>query len=177
MRRRELLAGVLGLGVLGGGAALANSGTSFINDEGIAPVQVETLDAPGSEPGTMLVPEPDTVTVVDVFRTSCTECKPQLEQLRTTHDAVGDRATFVSVTNAVLGGSLTRDDITDWWREYGGPWPVAVDNEGQVTQAVGATGLPFTAIVDATGEVAWTHLGVADGESVAEAVTTTLEQE
>lgn len=175
--RRHLLAGVAGAGLLGagvvgsgavdvdgsdGGGRLPRSG----GNDGRLPVQVATLDAPGSTAGTANVPASGAPTVIDCFATWCGPCVEQMGALGTVYDRYGDRATFVSVTNERFGGGLSRADIRAWWRDNDGRWTLGHDPEGDLLAALGASGLPYLAVADASGSIVRTHGGVASVETL-----------
>ncbi|MDZ7688327.1 MAG: thioredoxin domain-containing protein [Halobacteriales archaeon] len=126
VRRREIIAGALGLAVLGGGAVYA----SRPSDSGaVQPVEVETLDAPGSEAGVVEVPSTGEVSVVEFFATWCRVCAGMMENLNEVNDRIGDEVQFVSVTNEPVGHTVTREDVTDWWRDHDGAWTVGIDDD------------------------------------------------
>ena len=165
MKRRDFLAragaGTLGLGVLAGGAYVATEGLP--TDSGRLPVAVETMDAPGSTAGTLDVPVPGAVTLVDVFATWCKPCSEQMETLAPLHEEYADAGDvrFVSVTNERIGGTLSRADVRDWWRDHDGSWTLGLDPENELLSALGGASVPFLAVATPDGRVAWTHGGVA----------------
>ncbi len=166
MRRRELIAGALGLGTVGVGAYLAtNSETGTVE-----PTEVETIDAPGSEAGTKAVPERGTVSVVKFFATWCTTCASMMPEVRAAHEGVGDGAEFVSVTYEPLGHSVTRDDVAEWWQDHDGAWTVAHDAEFELTEALGVAGVPTTAVLDAQNRVVLNEGGYKTEDEFVEAV-------
>ncbi|MFB6092241.1 MAG: TlpA family protein disulfide reductase [Haloquadratum sp.] len=175
MNRRQLLTAVGGLG-LTGGSVLAASGHLPV-PSGVAlggrraaetglPLEVEAIDAPGSEAGRVTVPVPDTPTVIDLFATWCAPCKEQMDALSAVHAEYADRAAFVSVTNERIGGALSRDDVREWWRTHDGAWTVGLDPESDLMAALGASGLPYLAIADAAGRIRWRHAGVASAATL-----------
>jgi thiol-disulfide isomerase/thioredoxin len=166
--RRHVLAGLAGTGLLGAGLV----GTGVVGSGGGGgdgdrlPLEVATLDAPGSTAGTQQVPAAGTPTVVDCFATWCGPCVEQMDALGTVHDRYADRVAFVSVTNERLGGGLTREDLRAWWRDNDGDWALGHDPEGDLLAALGANGLPFLAVADGAGTVTWTHGGVASARTL-----------
>jgi thiol-disulfide isomerase/thioredoxin len=181
MKRRQLLAGAGGLALTGGAAWVAFGGgsralLSAADDDGPGAgasgteegpsadygVTVDTLEAPGSTAGTQRLPVPGTVTLLDLFATWCLPCEAQMESLRAVHDDLGDEVAFVSVTNEAFSeNSLTAEDVADWWREHDGDWTLGHDPATVVHGQVGASGLPYLVLTDATGRIVWTHAGVA----------------
>jgi hypothetical protein len=163
MNRRRFLAGVAGAGALAGGAWLARSGGTA---DALEPVTVETLDARGSSSGELTLFDGG-VAVVDLFATTCPPCKPQVGNLANAREELDVQ--FVSVTNQMLGGTLTKGDLRNWWADAGGNWPVALDADGAVTRTLGARNLPYTAVVDGD-RVAWAEAGTTDPATVVSAV-------
>lgn len=169
MKRRDLLAGLGSLAVLGGGGALA-MGAFDQENPGVDTVELETLAAPGSEAGTMAVPEQGSVTFVELFATWCTVCQSMMPRLAEVHDAVGDDVQFLSVTNEPLGNTVTKDDVAEWWATHDGDWTVAADTDLDLTQRLDATGVPFAAIFDEQNRVVWTHRGRASAPDLEDAI-------
>lgn len=164
MNRRQVLTGLAGLGLTGGSAwALRND---FSSGSSGLPVRVETIDAQGSESGGVRVPVAESPTLVDLFATWCAPCEKQMAALGAVHGGYADRVRFVSVTNERVGGTLSRDDLRAWWREHDGAWTVGLDPESDLMSALGADGLPYLALVDATGEIRWTHGGVSSASTL-----------
>lgn len=154
MRRRNLLATLGGLGVVGSGVAVFRRR----DDDAVSPVRIETLDAPGSDAGERRVPEPGAVTVLEFFATWCSTCATYMETLGTVHDAVD--AEFVSVTNEPVGVSVERSDVVDWWRTHDGAWTVGLDSELELTTSLDASAVPYTVVFDAANEVVYADAGV-----------------
>lgn len=178
MDRRDLLSGIAGAGLLGaGGAAYAltrgSAGNGTGEDRPFA-VEVEALDAPGSESGQLTVPLADRPTLIDLFATWCVPCRAQIESLTALHADYGDRVGFVSVTNERVGETLSRGDVRSWWERHDGGWTVGLDPDSTLMRELTASGLPYLAVVDAAGEVTYTHGGVASRERLAGALEEAL---
>jgi thiol-disulfide isomerase/thioredoxin len=159
-----------------GSEAAPGSGTPGETAAGIRPVTVETVKTGHSTTGEMTVPDPDSVTVIDVFATWCTGCDEQLRRLAAASERVPAETTFVSVTNQAIGGGLTRDDIRSFWREHAGRWPVALDDDGALTTRLGVRGLPHTAVTDPAGRIVFQEQGVTTTDAVVDAVERTAGQ-
>jgi hypothetical protein len=84
-----------------------------------------------------------------------------MDRLVPVYESFGGRVAFVSVTNERVGGGFTVDEIRQWWADHDGRWTVGHDPESRLMSELGAGGLPFLALADASGEVVWTHRGVA----------------
>lgn len=166
MRRRDVLVGLAGLATVAGAAVTLGSSDAA----GIDPVEVETLDAPGSTAGTAMVPERGRVSIVEFFATWCTICAASMPVLRDVHDRAGDDVQFTSVTNEPLGHSISRQDVTDWWVEHDGAWPVGVDPDLVLTERLEATGVPTLVVLDAENRVTYTHVGKPNADAVLDQV-------
>lgn len=174
MRRRELVAGAAGLVVAGGGAAVAFGDLDLGGDDhAVEPVELETIDAPGSAAGTTLVPEPGRVTFLELFATWCDVCERMMPQLAAVHDEVGEDVQFVSVTNEPVGVTVTRDHVAEWWADNGGNWTVAVDRELELTERLDvAASVPYAFVLDESNVVVWSDRGYKSADELREAIET-----
>lgn len=189
MRRRELVAGIGSLGVLAGGAGIVTGGLrlpSFETDGAASagdggtdgPIEVETIDARGSEAGTTTVPG-DAVAVVTFFVTGCGNCQAQIPRLADARSRlVGDAndPTFLSVTYQ-SSEDVPDDELSDWWRTHGGNWSVGYDSESDLAATYGAVGYPVTVVVDERGEKRWDYVGIASADELVDGVEPVLESD
>lgn len=159
MNRREAIAGVASLGVVGVGGAVAFRSRLFDGGERIDPVGIETIDAPGSEAGTALIPDADRPTVVEFFATWCTVCARMMPDIAAVEADLGDDVWFVSVTNEPIGHTVSREDVRAWWREHGGEWTVGYDTDLDLTRALDLSDTPTTILLDPNGRVLETDRG------------------
>lgn len=159
MNRRDLIAGIGSLGVLAGAGVLATRGPSLLESDdgsprnGGEPIELETIDAPGSEAGTLTVPEPGQAMVVDFFATTCTTCAslmPTVAEARGKAEGV----TFLSVT-----GEREPEPIREWWEEHEGNWAVAMDPRFTLYERYEVVGTPTTVAIDGTGATHWRSEG------------------
>jgi thiol-disulfide isomerase/thioredoxin len=157
MKRRQAIAALGGLALTGGAGYVAFNGLGTGGER----VTVDTIEAQGSESGRQQIPVPGQPTLVDLFATWCVPCIAQMRSLVPVYETFGDDVVFVSVTNERVGGGLTLDDIRQWWASHDGRWTVGHDPESRLMNTLGAGGLPFLALADASGDVVWTHRGVA----------------
>ncbi|SEQ26704.1 TlpA family protein disulfide reductase [Natrinema salaciae] len=170
MRRREVLAGAAGLAVLGGGAVAIGEWTPLESDTAIEPIELETIDAPGSDAGTAMVPERGRVTFVELFATWCTVCEGMMEPLADVHAEVGGDVQFVSATSEPVGNTVTREDVATWWRDHDGNWPVALDTDLELTEALDASGVPYAFVLDETNAVTWSGRGAKSADEIRTAI-------
>ncbi|THE66537.1 TlpA family protein disulfide reductase [Salinadaptatus halalkaliphilus] len=171
MRRRDCLAGVAAVGASGIGAAYALGGIDRFGDDGIDSFELETLAAPGSEAGMATVPEPGRVTFLELFATWCDVCERSMPAKGDAYETVEDRdCQFVSVSNEPIGNTVTRDDVADWWATHDGRWPLAIDDDLELTAALDATGVPYGFVLDEANVVTWSHRGETAADELREAL-------
>ena len=186
MNRRELIAGVGSLGVLGGaGAVLWNGLPSFgdnspgsADDESTGdPLEVETIDAQGSEAGSITVPD-DSVMAIMFFSTGCGSCQTQMQELGPAReelaDQYGDAVRVMSVTYQTPE-TKPEDELREWWTTHDGDWHIGYDS-GLAT-SYNVVGFPVTIVVDTNGDKQWEENGVQSADRIVEAVESVLEAE
>lgn len=161
MRRRELLAGVGSVGVLGAAGAVAFGGVpSTDGDDGDGggqpePMAIETIEAPGSEAGEIEIPATGEPTFIDFFATWCAPCETQMPALAEANDRVGDEVRFVSVTSE----GISEDEIVEWWETHDGGWLLGRDRTAELAARYNQPGLPYAVAIDASGTVRWSEPG------------------
>jgi len=174
MRRRELLAGIGSVGVLGGAGLVAIRGLPSFGEEatgsenGDPPEQltIETVDAPGSRDGSVAVPSTDRPTFIDFFGTWCPPCIEQMPALGEASDRVGDSVLFISVTTEAVGRALPEAELVDWWETHDGDWLLGVDPNAELAARYLAGGYPSAAAIDASGTVQWSDSGVKTADEL-----------
>ncbi|WP_435348741.1 TlpA family protein disulfide reductase [Haloarchaeobius sp. HRN-SO-5] len=167
MNRRTLLAGV------GGGVAVGLGARFALSSDGpdtLEPATVDAVGPDGGDAGAVTVPGSGVPTVVDLFATSCRPCDDQVAALSTARERLDVDATFVSVSNELVGERLTRRDVADWFADAGGTWTVALDDDSTLIHRLGAREIPFTAVVAPDGRVTWSESGVTSADRVVEEV-------
>ncbi|ELY49616.1 TlpA family protein disulfide reductase [Natronorubrum sulfidifaciens] len=185
MRRREFLAGVGSVGVVAGAGAVAVYGlpsTDSLRDgdgEGdrYDPLEIETIDAPGSDAGTIQVPDPDQPTFVDFFGTWCAPCIEQMPALAEANERIGDDVVFCSVTseNVGDGGALSEAELVEWWDDNDGNWTVGLDPTAELTARYLEGGYPSAVAIDASGRVQWADSGVKTADELVAGIEQALE--
>ncbi|WP_252698833.1 TlpA family protein disulfide reductase [Natronosalvus vescus] len=177
MRRRELLAGIGSLGILAAGGAVAMGGASSIQSSlqhrfgpDVDQLELETVDARGSEPGTIALPSLEQPTFIDFFGTWCPPCVEQMPALADAHDHLGDTVTFVSVTLE----NAPDDDIADWWGEHDGQWTIARDRTAELAERYGLSGYPYAVAIDEHGVERWSDAGVKTADELIDGIERAL---
>jgi len=185
MNRRELVAGIGSVGVLGGAGGYVWLGLPSIGADGprsgesedSGPLDVETIDAPGSEAGSFEVPG-DGVTVIMFFVTACGNCQSQMPLLADAHeelvDSHGDAVRMLSATYQ-SPESMDSETLRDWWDTHEGNWPVGY--ESGLATSYGVVGYPTTIVVDSDGEKQWRETDVLGTDRIVAAVESVLEDD
>lgn len=176
MRRREMLAGVASLGTLGAGAAAAVYGLPSRDDDGERrhdPVEITTVEASGSQAGTVRIPNEGRPTFVDLFATTCTVCQEQMPTLGEVYDEFGDEMTFLSVTNESRS-VVSDDELGTWWADHDGRWTVGRDVTSELIVHYG-TATPTAVLFDADGRVVWEDTGRKAAEEFQENIRPVVE--
>ena len=185
MRRRELLAGIGSVGVLGGAGLIAIRGLPSFGEEpagsenGDPPEQltIETVDAPGSRDGSVAVPSTDQPTFIDFFGTWCPPCIEQMPALGEASDRVGDSALFLSVTTEAVGRALPEAELVDWWETHDGDWLLGVDPNAELAARYLAGGYPSAVAIDASGTVQWSDSGVKTADELVAGIETAIDDD
>lgn len=190
MRRRDVIAGLGSLGILGAGGVLAARGVPSLDDgdeqeEDHEPVELETLEATGSEAGTITVPQEGQVMVVDFFATWCDICEAQMPTFLEAREQVDDDVQFVWVTSeAPVPSEEDKESIVNEWEEKfvtweeddGRDWTLALDPRMDLTTRYDAHGrIPTTVAIDGDGEDHWRSTGEKTAEEIVDGVETALE--
>jgi thiol-disulfide isomerase/thioredoxin len=167
-RRAVLGAGGVALAGLAGCTSLSG-GSGGTDGRGgattAARLQLDTYEVGGSTGETVPVREAGTVTLLDFFATWCAPCKPMMAELRQV------RADFPDIHMLSITWEREEGAIRDFWREYEGTWNVASDPQLQTGEKYGVGGqLPTTLLLDADGNEAWRHVGLARADKIGERV-------
>jgi len=155
MNRRRLLAGLAGVGVVGGGWAASSgwSASDASSDEAAtAEFTVDTIDAPGSSAGTLSVPG-DRPTFVDFVSVGCEVCSASMPALTTFHAEYGESVRFVSLSTDPVGFSVEKASLREWWADHDGAWPLGVDTQLSVANQLDVSSVPTAVVIDTDGQV------------------------
>ncbi|WP_126664224.1 TlpA family protein disulfide reductase [Haloterrigena salifodinae] len=185
MKRRAFIAATAvlaaGSGCLEGGADSDDDGNSDESNE--SAVELTTVDAPGSEGGTIDVPSRGQIQLVNCIRITCPTSRAMLsrvgearEELATAREVGPDGDVHVvSVVDEYSGSASSPSELSDWWAQQDGDWTLAVDEDGALFEDYGVTGTPTTLAVDGTGEVHWRDEGGTTANNLVNGVETALE--
>ncbi|MFD1564350.1 TlpA family protein disulfide reductase [Haloarchaeobius amylolyticus] len=181
MRRRDVLAGLGSVGVIGGAGAVALGGLPSLDGETddekepVEPRTVETIEAPGSEAGEVRLPAADQPTFIDFFATWCDPCEEQMPALIEAHDQLGDDVRFVSVTNEAVGRSVTKAEVVDWWERNDGNWTLGIDPTAELSAQYSIAGIPYAVAIDASGRIQWSAGGQKSTDEFVSGIEQALE--
>ncbi|NGM71526.1 redoxin family protein [Natronolimnobius sp. AArcel1] len=186
MRRRDILAGIGSAGVVAGAGAVAIYGLPSVDDltgedDGYAddPLEIETVDAPGSEAGTVQIPDPEKITFIDIFGTWCPPCIEQMPALGEASDRIGDgdEIQFLSVTNESIGENraITMDELLEWWREHDGDWTLGLDPSAELTERYLQGDYPSAVAIDTAGRVQWGDSGIKTADELVDGIEQAFE--
>ena len=160
MNRRRILAGLAGIGVVGGGWAASSGWTADggAGDDGAgedtptAEFTVETIDAPGSSAGTLSVPG-DRPALVDFVSVNCEVCSASMPALTTFHAEYADSLRFVSLSTDPVGFSVAKSSLREWWADHNGAWALGVDDQLSVANQLEVRSVPTAVVVDSAGRI------------------------
>lgn len=102
------------------------------------------------------------VVLLNFWATWCEPCTRELPALETAHQELGEQGL------AVIGVNLTDDEVAQgrdqatirsFLAQYGVTYPVAMDVEGEVTNAYRVFPLPTSFFIDGEGRIRYVHIG------------------
>lgn len=109
------------------------------------------------------------VVLLNFWATWCEPCKRELPALEQAHQTYGDQGL------AIIGVNLTDDEqaqggsetqIRAFLDQYGVTYPIALDMEGEVTNAYRVFPLPTSFFIDPQGRIRYVHIGELTLEDV-----------
>ena len=162
-RRRFLAASSMAVATLAGCTQVRDVSGGDDGEEtstGSGGLRLETLDVDGSPGEPIRVEPPGEVVLLDFFATWCEPCKPQMAELRTVHENAPDLH-MLSIT-----WENERAAVREFWQEYEGTWPVALDPRVKAGSTYDVNGLPTMVVLDADGTEVWRHTGLAKAATI-----------
>ncbi|RKD95687.1 TlpA family protein disulfide reductase [Halopiger aswanensis] len=188
MNRREAVAGVASVGVLGTGVAVLQRGLPFGDDgpaeetaddgddSGIDPLAVDVLEderGDAAATDTLSVPN-DGVTLAMIFSPVCSRCRALLPELAAAREELradyGDALTVLSATSQGMP-----DQLRDWWAENDGQWVLGYDPDRRLGDRYDVVGHPTLLAIDGAGTLQWDNRGQLEAEQIVGNVEPVLE--
>ena len=178
VRRRSLLTGVV-LGLIVGGVA-----TYAISRSGHHELDARlrgTIDTAGGNPGLsqdddagkplpdlrfagfdggtiMLSARRGRPLVINLWSSTCAPCVKEMPDIERVHQQMKDRVAFLGVDTA----DPSRTDAAAMAKKTGVTYDLALDENGDLAQALGVVNLPTTVLVDAGGRIVTSKAGALD---------------
>ena len=107
--------------------------------------------------------------VINLWATWCGPCRKELPAFQAVHDDLGDTVRFAGVNQGDTGGA-----VTSYLGDVGVTFDQYLDEDGALSDAFRATGLPVTAIVSAEGTVLTVHSGALTEDALRALIHDTL---
>ncbi|WP_049926797.1 peroxiredoxin family protein [Halopiger goleimassiliensis] len=147
------------------------------------PFEVTTVDAPGSEAGTMTVPASDRWILVNFSATQCPTSEAHLGDIDEARAELRDRYDFgpdgdlevVSVVSGTRGTVPTTDELAAWWAEHDGAWTVGLDEENALFDYYDVDQGPSLALLDEDAAVRWSRDSAVSARTIIAGVDRALE--
>ena len=92
--------------------------------------------------------------VINVWASWCEPCRREASLLETAHRAAGDRILFLGINSRDERGTALR-----FLRSTAVSYPQVFDAQGTVARRLGIPGVPYTVVVEASGEIVLRQLG------------------
>lgn len=180
MRRRELLAGLLGGGAVIGGGAVAVTGIPSLGDDDVPEpnesVEVTALEARGSEPGPTTIPFDEGLTVLTFFATTCPSCEDKMPNLVEARERLSEEPVrFASATVEYVGDGVPESEVVEWFESRDGDWTLAHDPASELTVTYDGIPYPKTAAIDPDGRIWWEHTGYMSADDLVAEIDGALE--
>jgi peroxiredoxin len=110
------------------------------------------------------------VVLLNFWGTWCEPCKRELPALEQAHKAYGDKGLVIIGVNLTddeqaQGGS--QDKIRAFLDQYGVTYPIALDVQGDVTNAYRVFPLPTSFFIDPQGQIRYVHISELTYEDIA----------
>lgn len=144
------------------------------------PFEVETIDATGSEAGTVTIP-PAGVGLLNVARTRCLTTEGMLSSIAGARDALqadgppaAESVSYLTVIPPERSPGEPPADFADWWADHDGDWTLGVDRESRLFDHYRVRGFPTT-ILFVDGTVHWRERGDVSAGTLRNAIEAAIE--
>lgn len=128
------------------------------------PIRLNTYDVAGSPGKSMRVRPEGTVALLDFWATWCGPCKRQMPVLRRIEEQ------FPAVHMLSITTETDEPAIKDFWRKYGGTWPVASDASLRTHDRFGVRTIPTLVVTDSEGTPTWRDVGFTGIDAIVAAL-------
>lgn len=98
------------------------------------------------------------VLLVNIWATWCGPCRYEIPELKLLQQRYGGRN--FDVIGVSVDVEDASDQVRDFVRDQQINYPIALDPQGTITSLMNTTVLPTTALLDRTGKVVWSKIGV-----------------
>jgi cytochrome c biogenesis protein CcmG/thiol:disulfide interchange protein DsbE len=112
-----------------------------------------------------IVPGSGQTEVINVWASWCEPCRREAQVLDTAYRAAGDRVLFLGIDSRDERGAAER-----FLRGTAVSYPQAFDPEGAVARRLGIPGVPYTVVVEASGEIVLRQLGQLSEQALSTAL-------
>lgn len=101
--------------------------------------------------------------IVDFFATWCKPCLRELDAIAEVYDEWQEE-TGVKIIAVSIDQAQNAHKVKPLVNNHGWSYEVMLDTNGEFKRAFGVQNIPFTMIINGQGEVAYKHIGYADGD-------------
>lgn len=102
------------------------------------------------------------VVLVNFWGTWCEPCKREMPALEAAHQRLGDQGLAVigiDLANDELSRGSSEEQIRAFVEQFGVTYPIALDTDGNVTNAYRVFPLPTSFFIDGQGHIRYVHVG------------------
>lgn len=134
------------------------------------PFEIETIESRDSEAGTVTIPDPERVIVLNFTRTACPSGVTHLETLASAVGSVDGDVRLLSLVNPAVDPADGEAAFASWWDEHPGTWGLAIDDDGSIFAYYDVEAMPTTTVLDGTGTAHWRNTGNVTSDAVVDGI-------
>ncbi|MDG1477765.1 MAG: TlpA disulfide reductase family protein [Vicingaceae bacterium] len=101
--------------------------------------------------------------IINFWATWCTPCKRELNNIADVYDDWVEE-TGVKLIAISIDDSRNAGKVAPYVNGKGWDYEVYIDANQDFQRAIGFQNPPFTAVIDANGQIVWTHSGYVEGD-------------